>query len=151
MDRQTASELISEKLRLVRTEQGYTQDKMADFLGISKKTLVQIEKGRKTANWTTVVAICALFNHSEILFSVLGDEPVEFIKLVGLQNGEAPKEKTMGGKVWWKNVDKKGTLRLQQNVISNHYRILDEQHYRLYSTFSKKEAENRLHELGGRD
>ncbi|MED4352903.1 helix-turn-helix transcriptional regulator [Schinkia azotoformans] len=147
MERETAIIIISEKIKLIRTEQGYTQDKMAEILGLSKKTLVQIEKGRITANWTTIVAVCALFNQSEILNSVLGDDPVEFIKLIGLKNTESKKEKTMGGKVWWKEVSKEGDFRLQQNVISQHYRILDEENYRRFSTFNLDDAINRLKEL----
>lgn len=49
MDKDYITELISSKLRLIRTESRYTQEKMANVLGISKKTLVQIEKGRSTA------------------------------------------------------------------------------------------------------
>lgn len=149
MEQQTAITLISGKIKLVRTEQGYTQEKMAEILGISKKTLVQIEKGRNTASWTTIVATCALFNQSEILVATLGDDPVEFIKLVASENGNVPKEKTMGGKVWWKEVENSGKFRLQQNLISHHYRILDDDNYRWYSTFSHKEAEQRMKELGG--
>ncbi|WP_458412985.1 helix-turn-helix domain-containing protein [Schinkia sp. CFF1] len=147
MDRETTIVLISEKIKLIRTELGFTQDKMAEILGISKKTLVQIEKGRNTANWTTIVTVCALFNNSEVLNSKLGDDPVEFIKLIAFNNTEGRKEKTLGGKVWWKEVYKKGNFRLQQNVISNHYRILDDENYRWYSTFNLDDAKKRCNEL----
>lgn len=147
MDRETAIIVISERIKLIRTEYDYTQDKMAEILGVSKKTLVQIEKGRNTANWTTIVALCALFNESEVLNSMLGDDPVEFIKLIGLNNTEGKKEKTLGGKVWWKDVSKEGNFRLQQNIISQHYRILDEEDYRWFSTFNYEDAMKRLYEL----
>ena len=150
MDRETAIVLISEKVKLIRTEQDFTQDKMAEILGISKKTLVQIEKGRITAGWTTIVAICALFNNSEVLNTTLGDDPVEFIKLIGLQKTEGRRDRTMGGKVWWKEGSKEGRFRLQQNVISQHYRILDEENYRWYSTFNFDDAKKRLSELAGK-
>jgi Predicted transcriptional regulators len=39
--------LMDEKLKLIRTEYGLTQDKMALILGISKKTLIEIEKTEK--------------------------------------------------------------------------------------------------------
>ncbi|HHY73405.1 MAG TPA: helix-turn-helix domain-containing protein [Bacillus bacterium] len=149
MDRETAIVVISEKLKLIRTEYDFTQDKMAEIVGISKKTLVQIEKGRTTANWTTIVAVCALFNNSEVLNTVLGDDPVELIRLIGLNSTEGKREKTMGGKVWWKEISKKGNFRLHQNVISNHYRILDEENYRRYSTFNFDDAIKRLNELVG--
>ncbi|MFC7686455.1 hypothetical protein [Ureibacillus sp. GCM10028918] len=68
---------------------------MAEMLGISKKTLVQIEKGRTPANWTTVIAFCALFNDSELLLSVIGDKPIYLIRLIANKE-DTPKEKTMG-------------------------------------------------------
>jgi DNA-binding XRE family transcriptional regulator len=140
-------ELISEKIRLVRLEQGISQEKMAEILGISKKTLLQIEKRRIGANWTTVVAFCALFNRSELLESVLGDDPIVFAQLMAQDSDAAPKEKTLGGKVWWKPVKTRGDFRMQQNVISHHFRILDEENYRWYSSFDKDEALKRLEEL----
>jgi hypothetical protein len=36
---------------------------------------------------------------------------------------------------------------LQQNHISQHFRILDNEDYRWYSTFDKKDALKRLNEL----
>lgn len=56
-------------------------------------------------------------------------------------------ERTIGGKVWWRTSIKKGTFRLQQNVLSQHYRILDDENYRYYSSFNKDEAKRRLEEL----
>lgn len=44
MDRQNFTELIQSKFKMVRIEAGYTQDTMAQTVGLSKKTLVQIEK-----------------------------------------------------------------------------------------------------------
>ena len=59
MNREEIIMLVSDKLRLIRAEAGYTQDKMAEIIGVSKKTLVQIEKGRVLAGWSTVVTVCA--------------------------------------------------------------------------------------------
>ena len=50
----------SEKLKMIRMESDFTQDKMAEILGISKKTLVQIEKGRSTFGWAGAVT-CVQF------------------------------------------------------------------------------------------
>lgn len=147
MEKDEFIRLISEKMKLVRTEQGFSQDKMADIIGISKKTLVQIEKGRADANWTTTVAFCALFNHSELLSSVIGDHPISFVQLIANNSDGTTGEKTMGGKFWWKEIAVKGKFRLQQNYVSNHYRILDEDDYRWFSSFEKEEAIRRLDEL----
>ncbi|MGE8207505.1 helix-turn-helix transcriptional regulator [Heyndrickxia sp. NPDC080065] len=147
MDKEEVIELISNKMRLIRLERGYSQDKMAEIMGISKKTLVQFEKGRTLAGWSNVVTLCALFRDSEILQSLLGDEPIEVIELIAHNGIDCPRSRSMGGRVWWKEIDQKGSFRLQQNIISQHYRILDEQHYRWYSTFEKEEAVIRLKEL----
>ena len=134
-------------MRLIRLERGYSQEKMATIIGISKKTLVEIEKERILANWTTVIAVCALFKESEILQATLGDEPFEVVETIAHEEIIQPKLKSMGGKIWWKELAKQGEFRLQQNVISQHYRILDEQDYRLYSSFDEVESNRRLMEL----
>ena len=140
MNKEQVIELISSKIRLIRLERGYSQEKMAEVMGISKKTLVQIEKGRTLAGWANVIAVCALFRDSEVLQSILGDEPLEIIETIAHSGIDRPKDKSMGGRVWWREIDKKGSFRLQQNVISQHYRILDDKNYRWFSTFEKEEA-----------
>ena len=137
MDRDYAINLISEKVKLIRTEANYTQDKMAHILGISKKTLVQIEKGRITTGWTTCIAICALFRESSILQSALGGDPLDVIELLAHDIDILPQEKTLGGHVWWRIIDQNEHYKLQQNILSKHYRIIDEQDYRLISTFDE--------------
>lgn len=147
MDKEQVIKLISSKMKLIRTEMGYTQFKMAEVLGMSKKTLVQIEKGRTQAGWTNVIAVCALFRSSEILQSVLGSDPLEIIELIAHESISRPKQKTMGGKIWWKEINKKDRYYLQQNLVSLHYRIIDEEDYRWFSTFDRNEAEEHLAEL----
>ena len=88
---------VSEKLRLIRTEAGYTQDKMAEIIGVSKKTLVQIEKGRVLANWSTAVSICALFRETETVQFLFGNEPLEVLETVAREGIDIRKSKTFGG------------------------------------------------------
>ncbi|MCF6410383.1 helix-turn-helix transcriptional regulator [Pseudalkalibacillus salsuginis] len=140
-------EIVSSKLKLIRIEHGYTQDKMASTLGISKKTLLQIEKQRMQANWTTVAAVAAIFRDSEILKTALGGDPVELVEILAHEGIERPKEQTLGGKVWWKDMKCENGFRLQQNLISKHYRILDDDNHRWYSSFDIGEAYERLNEL----
>jgi DNA-binding XRE family transcriptional regulator len=147
MNKESVKNIVSNKIKLIRVEKGYTQDKMADILGISKKTLVQIEKGRDSASWAIVVATCALFKESQILQSILGDDPLEIVTTVAHERIDSPKEMTLGGKVWWIEIVKKERYVLQQNVVSKHYRIIDENGYRWYSSFDKEEAITRLIEL----
>ncbi|MGB8002133.1 MAG: transcriptional regulator [Anaerobacillus sp.] len=147
MNKEEVMKLVSNRLRLIRQEEGYSQEIMAEVLGTSKKTLVQIEKNRVLASWTITVATCSLFSESEVLQNVLGDEPIEVIKLLAHKKIECRVDKTMGGKVWWKEVENKGSYVLQQNVISQHYRILDDDRFRWYSSFDRDEAIKRFGEL----
>ncbi|KSU62077.1 XRE family transcriptional regulator [[Bacillus] enclensis] len=151
MKKEEVITIISDKLRLIRTEAGYTQDKMANVIGISKKTLVQIEKRRVDASWTAVIAVCALFRDSETLVSSLGGEPLEVIETLAREGVDFRKEKTLGGKVWWKEIKKSDEYVLQQNLFSKHYRILDRDHYRIYSSFNEEESENRFNEIQGEE
>ncbi|WP_301109131.1 helix-turn-helix domain-containing protein [Sporosarcina sp.] len=147
MNQQELTDLISLKLRVVRLEKEYSQQKMADVLGLSKKTLIQIEKGRTAASWTAVIAVCALFRDSDVLQATVGGDPLEVLETIAHDGIDQPIDQSMGGKVWWREIEKNGRFRLQQNVISQHFRILDEEHYRWYSSFDEEEARHRLSEL----
>ncbi|QDP40497.1 helix-turn-helix transcriptional regulator [Radiobacillus deserti] len=81
MEREELMHIISSKMKLIRVEQGYTQSDMATVLGISKKTLVQIEKERIIANWTTVIAICLLFRESEIIRGIIGNDVLGYFNV----------------------------------------------------------------------
>lgn len=147
MNKQKTMVLVAKKMKLVRIENGYTQEKMADILGISKKTLVQIEKERVIPSWTTVVAVCALFADSEILVTSFGGNPLEIVTVLARESVAYQKKKTLGGKIWWKELGQQGSYRLQQNIISQHYRIVDSEDYRWFSTFQKEAALAKFEEL----
>jgi DNA-binding XRE family transcriptional regulator len=138
---------VSEKVRVLRAEVGYTQDKMADIIGISKKTLVQIEKGRAQAGWSTVVAICALFRETETIQFLFGNEPLEVLETIAHEGTDYRKEKTLGGKVWWREVARISGFVMQQNILSQHYRILDQDDFRIFSSFEETETRERLEEI----
>lgn len=44
LNKELTIELISTKIKLIRTEKGYTQDKMAEVLGISKKRSFKLRR-----------------------------------------------------------------------------------------------------------
>lgn len=149
MNREDFIQIVSDTIRHIRVNRALTQDRMAEVLGISKKTLVQIEKGRINTGWTVAVACCAIFRDDETLLMALGGAPMELIDLFTAQNVTEAGVKTLGGKVWWRNVDSMGDYVLQQNVISRHLRILDSENRRWFSTFDECEAIDRLKELAG--
>lgn len=146
MDRVGFINKASEKLKLIRIERDYTQDKMAEILGISKKTLVQIEKGRSTLGWMGAVTLCTIFKDSEVLEMTFGGDAQDIILSLAFNDYEI-NEKTMGGKVWWLIIDSNNQFRIQQNIISRHYRILDSRDCRICSSFDEDYIRKRFREL----
>ena len=148
MERSEFISIMNHKIKLIRTEFDLTQEKMAEAIGISKKTLVEIEKGRNSLSWSAAVAAAVIFADSSILEEAFGGETSDLVKVVALNGLDAKlPDKTMGGRVWWQDIKESKGYRIQQNIISRHYRILDAEDRRFFSTFDKKEAESRLKEL----
>lgn len=149
MERTEFVALLDRQIKLVRTEYGLNQEVMARVLGISKKTLVEIEKGRTSLGWTGAVALCAIFSGSQVLSGVLGGEAGELIRALAFQDLRPTYPKTLGGKVWWRFVETLGPYTIQQNLISQHYRALDREDGRVFSSFDLEEVRQRLRELEG--
>ena len=149
MTRETFVAELDRQVKLVRTEYGFTQDVMAKVLGISKKTLVEIEKGRSSLGWTGAVALCTIFSGSQVLSGLLGGEAGDMIRALAFRDLKPAYPKPMGGKVWWRFVETRGSYTIQQNLISQHYRALDQEDGRVCSSFDLEEVRRRLAELEG--
>lgn len=147
MNKNEFIKLLDGKLKLIRTEYGLTQDKMASVLGISKKTLVEIEKNRKSLGWTSSVALASIFSDSTILHDAIGGDISDLIIAVGLRDVDVDYPKTWGGKVWWKTITEMKGYRIQQNIFSRHYRLLEPENRRIYTSFSLKETEAVMEEI----
>lgn len=145
--------IVSKKMRLLRSEYNFSQDKMAEILGISKKTLIQIEKERNQASWTLVVAICGLMRGSEILRMTLGEDPLELVETLVFDQVFIPKNITGGGRVWWKDIRTQDKFRIQKNILSGHYRIIDGNNRRWMSSFDKGDIVEKFESLlkGGKE
>ena len=133
--------------KLVRTEFGYSQELMAEILGISKKTLVEIEKERRSLGWNGSVVLCSLFSDSQVLAGAFGGDPKDMIQALAFDHRDRVYPKTMGGNVWWREIETKGEFKIQQNIISQHYRILNEEDQRIYSTFDYEDIKLHLQQL----
>ena len=131
-------------LKSVRKEYGFTQEKMAAVLGISKKTLVEIEKGRSSLGWTGAAAFAAIFSESIILQEAFGGELTDLVEALAFVEAEPQYPKTMGGKVWWREIMKKKGFRIQQNLISGHFRLLDKEDHRLMASFELERVLERM-------
>jgi len=138
---------MDEKLKLIRTEYGLTQDKMASILGISKKTLIEIEKNRISLGWTSSVALASIFSDSTVLRDAIGGDVSDIIIALAFKDMDVDYPKTWGGKVWWKTISEKKCYRIQQNIFSRHYRILDQENHRIYASFSLEATEELLDKI----
>ena len=148
MERAEFISIMNSKIKLIRTEFDLTQEKMAEAIGLSKKTLVEIEKGRNSLSWSAAVAASVIFADSTILSDAFGGDTSDLVKVIALDGMDAKlPEKTMGGRVWWQDIKESKGYRIQQNIISRHYRILDAEDKRYFSSFDKKEIEKKLNEL----
>jgi DNA-binding XRE family transcriptional regulator len=52
---------MSENLRLLRTKLGLTQDVLADKVGISRQTLVNIENKKREMTWNNFLVLTTVF------------------------------------------------------------------------------------------
>jgi hypothetical protein len=55
----------------------------------------------------------------------------------------------MGGHIWWRTVEEGKKWRIQQNIISNHYRALDRRDRRISFGFDLDYVRARCMELEG--
>ena len=124
---------LDSALKAVRKEYGFTQEKMAAVLGISKKTLVEIEKGRSSLGWTGAAAFAAIFRESGILQAQFGGDLDDLVEALAFAEAEPQYPKTMGGRVWWREIWKEKGYRIQQNVVSGHFRLLDRENGFVYT------------------
>lgn len=99
------------------------------------------------ANWPTVVTISALFRETETVQYLFGNEPLEVLETVARDGIDYRKEKTLGGKIWWREVATKNGFILQQNILSQHYRILDDEYFRIFSSMDEEASLERFNEL----
>lgn len=144
MTKDTFINEMNQQVKLVRTEYALTQEAMAKALGLSKKTLVEIEKGRSSLGWMGAVALCAIFSGSRVLSGLLGGEAGEMIQALAFSDLSPRYPRTMGGRIWWRTVETRAGCRIQQNILSQHYRVLDSEDGRICSSFDLEELHRRL-------
>ena len=148
MKREEFVKAVSSKLKLIRTEYGITQEMMSEVLGVSKKTLVETEKGRRELSWTEVIAVVTVFEKSEVLQGITGGDAGDVIHALAFEDRHIQYPPTMGGKVWWRVLEEKDGMKLQQNYVTGHYRLLDKDDRRLISSFDRNEVEEYRDSLG---
>ena len=54
---------------------------------------------------------------------------------------------TMGGRVWWRQIEDHNGYRIQQNILSQHYRLLDPYDGRMLSSYDLEEIHRYMRQL----
>ncbi|MDR2672518.1 MAG: hypothetical protein LBC35_04390 [Coriobacteriales bacterium] len=135
MDRNEYIALCDSKVKLVRVEHGLSQEKMAIVLGISKKTLVEIEKQRRSLGWAGAVVLCTIFAESEVLAGVFGGNSVDIILALAFAGQPLKQPQRRLRRRWWSDILRNDRFVIQQNILSQHYRLLDTDGQRVMSSF----------------
>jgi len=139
MDRKSFIAICDRKAKLVRAEYSLSQEKMALALGLSKKTLVEIEKGRSSLGWTGSIALCHVFQDSEVLAGVFGGNPTDIIMSLAFTGKPVRYPKATGLRAWWTVFDQNEAFTIEQNIISQHFRLLTADGRRILSSFDLDE------------
>lgn len=83
---------VSDELVNIRKESKLTQDEMGNVLGISKNTIVSVEKNGKPLSWSVVMAIVMLFNQASSIKSIIGEtSPLEIISQCAFLDDDSSK------------------------------------------------------------
>lgn len=120
MTRETFISVCNRKEKLVRNEVGYSQQKMSEVLGLSKKTLVEIEKWRCSLGWQGAVTLCVLFAHTQEITLAFGEDIAAFLASIGGEGMRAPFETPYA---IWRTVLTQGDEEIEQNSASQLYRL----------------------------
>lgn len=68
---QTIKENVSNSVQKIRKEQGITQEELAEAVGVTRQTIISIEKGHYIPSVLLALKIATFFKlHVEQLFSV---------------------------------------------------------------------------------
>ena len=134
MDRSGFIKACDTNLKAVRTEFSFNQEKMAYILGISKKTLVEIEKERSSLGWSGSVTLCSIFHESSVLNETFGDV-FSLIHEIAFENSEPNYRKANTTRIWWHTVSEKKGFIIEQNIVSQHYRLVAPDNSILASSF----------------
>ena len=76
---------MTENLVVLRAKLGITQAELADIAGMSRQTILAIEKKQRTMTWNTFLSLLFIFSVNKNteallkLFEILTDELIDYI------------------------------------------------------------------------
>ena len=83
------------------------------------------------------------------LKNMLRGEADDMVKALAFEGKKPYFFPTMGGHIWWRTVEESEKWRIQQNIISNHFRALDHRDRRISFGFDFDHVRARCIELEG--
>jgi hypothetical protein len=90
--------------------------------------------------------LASIFSDSTILHDAIGGDISDLIIAVALRDVDVDYP-NWGGKIWWKSITEMKGYRIQQNMFSRHYRLLDQGNRRIHTSFNLKEIEEVMEEI----
>ena len=121
MTRESFIALCDRKEKLVRNELGYSQEKMSTLLGVSKKTLVEIEKWRSSLGWQGAVTLCTLFANTREITLTFGTDIPALLQAMTAEAAYLPKFESPYAA--WISILQLDDCIIEQNSASQLYRL----------------------------
>lgn len=121
MTRESFIALCDRKEKLVRNELGYSQEKMSTLLGLSKKTLVEIEKWRSSLGWQGAVTLCTLFQNTREITLTFGSDVPALLRALTEDAAYLPPVESPYST--WVPILAIGEKTIEQNSASQLYRL----------------------------
>jgi DNA-binding XRE family transcriptional regulator len=144
-------ETISKNVKLLRAEYGYSQQEMANSVGLSKKTLIQVEKERLILSWGATCAVCAVYRNSRQLRLELGEDPINIVETLAHDNLSTVDDFENRNYVFWDVVEEDGQYILAKNIITEHYKITDNQGKKYFASFDHKKIMEQYEKLTNKE
>jgi len=121
MTRDSFIALCDRKEKLVRNELKLSQEKMSALLGLSKKTLVEIEKWRSSLGWQGAVTLCTLFQNTHEITITFGSDVPSLLRALSEDAAYLPPVETPHAR--WVEILKLSEHVIEQNSASQLYRL----------------------------
>ncbi len=121
MTRESFIALCDRKEKLVRNELKLSQEKMSALLGVSKKTLVEIEKWRSSLGWQGAVTLCTLFQNTHEITITFGSDIPSLLRALSEDAAFLPPVETPHAR--WVEILKLSEHTIEQNSASQLYRL----------------------------
>ena len=136
MNKQDLIKIVSQNMKLLRAEYNYSQQAMANTIGLSKKTYIQIEKERLLLSWTATCASCAVFRNSKLLGMALGEDPASLVETLAHEDCYTYEDIDNRNYLFWDVILENSDYSIQKNVITERYKIVDKNGKNVFSSFS---------------